>query len=501
MSGRAGPSDRDQQIKTLRDRVSSLEALATGLGMAQFMTRSFEGEIRYWSRGMERLYGFTADEAIGRVSHQLLRTEFPVTQQEVERELLERNEWTGELQHRGRDGEAVVVVSHQSLRRDTVANVRLVTEVNNDITEERRGREARLYLASIVELSDDAIIGKTLDGIVRTWNQAAERMFGYAADEIIGHPITVLHPPDRRHEAAMILERLRNGERLRHYETVRLRKDGSEIAVSLSISPILNSSGQIIGASKIVRDITQERRSQSRIEELQAELVHVARLSTMGQMASAIAHELNQPLTAVSNYAGALNRLLAGGSANPGRVRETVERIRQQTSRAGEVIRRLRDHVAKRGTTRRQEDVNAVVKEAVDLALIGTRHQGVRTLLQFDEAVGTAMIDSIQIGQVMINLVRNAVEAMEASERRELIVATHRADGSVDIMVTDSGSGIAPEVADRLFQPFVTSKAAGLGLGLSICREIVEAHGGRLTALPGASGGTVFTVRLPTVPA
>ena len=494
MSGRSG---RDREILELRQRVSSLEAQAVGLGLAQVLTRSFDGEIRYWSLGMERLYGFPANEALGRISHQLLRTEFPSTRGEMEQELLDRQEWTGELRHRRRDGQEVVVVSHQSLRRD-VGDAPLVTEVNNDITEERRGREARLYLASIVESSDDAIIGKTLDGLVTAWNRAAEAMFGYSASEMIGRPITVLHPESRLHEEAMILERLRHGDRLRHYETVRLRKDGSEIAVSLTISPILSASGQIVGASKIVRDITTSRQSQSRIEELQAELVHVARLSTMGQMASAIAHELNQPLTAVGNYAGALGRLLASGNADAVRMRDIVDRVRQQTFRAGEVIRRLRDHVAKRNTMRVREDVNTVIREAVELGLVGTRHQGIQTSIELDDTVGTALIDRIQIGQVIINLVRNAVEAMETSDRRELKVSTRLVDGGVEIAVADSGPGIAPEVAERLFQPFVTSKAAGLGLGLSICREIVQAHGGQLTASPGAADGTVFTVKLPT---
>jgi two-component system sensor kinase FixL len=296
----------------------------------------------------------------------------------------------------------------------------------------------------------------------------------------------------------MILERLRRGERLRHYETVRVRKDGSELAVALTISPILDASGAIIGASKIVRDITAERRSQSRIQELQAELAHVARLSTMVQMASAIAHELNQPLTAVSSYAGALGRMLGSANADPDRVREIVERIRQQTTRAGEVIRRLRDHVAKRRTTRRREDVNGVVREAVELGLVGTLYQGVRRSMELDTAAGSLMLDRIQIGQVIINLVRNAVEAMEASTTQDLIVTTQALPEAVEIAVADTGPGIAPEVAERLFQPFVTSKAGGLGLGLSICRELVEAHGGLLTMSPVASGGTRFVIRLPT---
>jgi two-component system sensor kinase FixL len=487
-----------EQAQELKRRVSSLEAHAAGLSLAQVMTRSFPGEIHYWSRGMERLYGFSAADAVGRISHELLRTEFPQSLGSIDRQLLESAEWTGELRHRRRDGEQVVVVSHQSLHRGSAGAPPLVTEVNNDITEVRRGHEARQYLASIVESSEDAIVGKTLDGVVTAWNNAAEAMFGYRAEEMIGRPISLLLPPDRIDEEAMILERLRRGERLRRFETIRVRKDGGAIAVALTISPILDGSGAIIGASKIIRDITAERHSQSRIQELQSELAHVARLSTMGQMASAIAHELNQPLTAVGNYVGALSRVLADTNAGPGRARDIVERIRQQTTRAGEVIRRLRDHVAKRRTMRRLEDVNAVVSEAVELGLVGMQNRGVRVSVALDLDVGLAMIDSIQIGQVIINLVRNAVEAMEASTTRELAVATHALPGAMEIAVADTGPGIAPEIAGRLFQPFITSKPTGLGLGLSICRELVEAHDGELTASPVATGGTRFAIRLPT---
>ncbi|HEY2619274.1 MAG TPA: PAS domain S-box protein [Acetobacteraceae bacterium] len=498
MSSTGGRSGQHSQVAALQERVSWLEAQAAGLSLAQVMTRRFAGEIQYWSRGMERLYGFSPIEAVGRISHELLRTEFPLSRVAVEDELLEHAEWTGELRHRHRDGQEVVVVSHQSLHRDSGGAMPLVTEVNNDITEARRGRDALQYLASIVESSEDAIVAKTLEGVVTAWNAAAETMFGYRAEEMVGRPIALLLPPDRLYEETMIRDRLRRGERLRHFETVRLRKDGSEIAVLLSISPIFSRSGGIIGASKIVRDISAERRSQSRIQELQAELAHVARLSTMGQMASAIAHELNQPLTAVGNYASALGRVLANANADPDRAREIVERIRQQTVRAGEVIRRLREHVAKRSTTRLREDVNTVVTEAVELGLVGTQHRGVHASVELDAAVGAAMLDRIQIGQVIINLVRNAVEAMEASQTRTLTVSTRAAEGSVQIAVADTGPGIAPEVAERLFQPFITSKATGLGLGLSICRELVEAHQGRLAVTPGATGGTVFVITLPT---
>lgn len=490
----SGPAETDREIDELRQRLAALEEQATGLAKAQVMTRDFAGEIRFWSGGMERLYGYTAAEAVGRNSHALLRTEFPHSLRDLERELLEREHWTGELHHRRRDGEGIVVVSHQSLLR---GDTPLVTEANNDITEAWRGREARLYLASIVESSEDAIIGKTLSGIITSWNRAAEAIFGYTGPEVVGQSITLLHPPDRLHEEAMILDRLSRGERISHFETTRLRKDGSEIAVTLTMSPIHDHAGQIIGVSKIVRDITRERRSQSRIAELQAELVHVARLSTMGQMASAIAHELNQPLTAVSNYVGALGRMLTAGSVDAERAQDIVNRIRAQASRAGDVIRRLRDHVAKRAAVRKPENLNVVIAEAVELGLVGTRQHNLQIDLRLDPAVGAVPIDRIQIGQVLINLVRNAAEAMLASERRELSVVTRLNGEMAEIVVSDTGPGIAPEVAERLFQSFVTTKASGLGLGLSICREIVEAHGGQIAASTNPAGGATFTVSLP----
>ena len=245
--------------------------------------------------GLERLYGFSPVDVVGRVSHKVLKTEFPRSLKEIEDMLFDAGAWRGELLQRKRDGSQVVVASHWSLWRDG-AKGRQVTEVNNE-TEE----VARAYLASIVESSDDAIIGKTLDGIITSWNKAAERMFGYEAAEICGKAVTLLIPPDRVSEEQEILGRLRRGERIDHFETERVRKDGRTIAVSLTVSPICDRGGRIVGASKIARDISEQRAAQKQLLELQSELLHAARLGTMGQMAAAITHELNQPLSAINS--------------------------------------------------------------------------------------------------------------------------------------------------------------------------------------------------------
>jgi two-component system, LuxR family, sensor kinase FixL len=216
-------------------------------------------------------------------------------------------------------------------------------------------------------------------------------------------------------------------------------------------------------------------------------------------MASTMAHELNQPLTAVTNYLEAGRQLLAAGAGRPERIVEMMEKAIGQAQRAGDVIRRLRGFVSKGETERRMQSLNKLVEEALALALVGARQRGVRTSLELDHTLPPVLVDHVQIQQVVLNLVRNAVEAMEQVQRRELTIGTRAIaeQGMAEVIVADTGPGIAPELADRLFQPFVTTKATGMGLGLSICREIVEAHHGRLTAAPGSSGGTVFRVTLP----
>jgi two-component system sensor kinase FixL len=248
-----------------------------------------------------------------------------------------------------------------------------------------------------------------------------------------------------------------------------------------------------------VRDLTERQEAERRIQDLQAELLHASRLSVMGQMASTMAHELNQPLTAVTNYLEAGRQLLAAGAGRPERIVEMMEKAIGQAQRAGDVIRRLRGFVSKGETERRIQSLNKLVEEALALALVGARQRGVRTSLELDHTLPPVLVDHVQIQQVVLNLVRNAVEAMEQNERRELRIGTRAVpeQGTVEIIVADTGPGIAPELADRLFQPFVTTKATGMGLGLSICREIVEAHHGRLTTAPASSGGTVFRVTLP----
>jgi len=486
------PEPKSRTTSKARKKREVIQPPSQALEHTHAMIRDSDGAINFWANGLERLYGFASGEAVGRISHKLLHTEFPRPLRDIDAELFDTGEWSGELAQRKRDGETIIVASHWGLWRDGKDSA-LVTVVDNEINEREQA-----YLASIVDSSDDAIIGKTLGGIITSWNKAAEKMFGYKADEITGESVTLLFPPERVREEEGILERLKQGSRVEHFETVRRRKDGSDVIVSLTISPILDRRGKIIGISKIARDITGQRAAQDRLAELQSELLHASRLGTMGQMAAAITHELNQPLSAVNSYLSGVARLLSG-TDNPPSVAEGLSKAREQTTRAGEIVRRLRDLAAKRETDRRIENINEIVEQTLGLALVDVKVRGVKTRVLLSPDLNPVLVDKIQIGQVILNIARNAVEAMESTAERSLTISTTPDPYShgIEVRIADTGLGLSPEIKERLFQPFVTTKDKGMGLGLSICRNIIDSHGGSLSAEPNDPNGTVFLIRLP----
>jgi two-component system sensor kinase FixL len=364
-------------------------------------------------------------------------------------------------------------------------------------TREAIAREA--HLASILETVPDAMIVIDEHGIVQ-FSTAAERLFGYSRPEVIGKNIKMLMPSPYREKHDDYMSRyMRTGER-RIIGIGRLvvgeRKDGSTFPMELAVGEM--RSGDRHFFTGFIRDITQRQASEARLQELQSELVHVSRLTAMGEMASALAHELNQPLLAIVGYMKGSRRLLESGAEDSSSLlRDALDKAGDQAMRAGQIIRRLREFVGRGDTERRVESVKKLIEEASALALVGTKDQRVRVRFQFDPTIDLVLVDKIQIQQVVLNLIRNAVEAMARSERRELTISTAAEDDDmVAVSVADTGSGIAPEVMSQLFQPFATNKPHGMGVGLSICRTIVEAHGGRITVEANPGGGTIFRFTL-----
>jgi two-component system, LuxR family, sensor kinase FixL len=363
-------------------------------------------------------------------------------------------------------------------------------------------------LAAIVESSGDAIISLSLDGRVATWNKSAEHMFGYTAAEMIGQPIVHLAAPGYEAEMLEIADRIRHGGRIDHYETRRRHKDGSIFDVSLTESPIYGSGGQLIGISKVLRDITAAKtaeaaltESQARLQELNIELLHVARLSAMGQMAAMVTHELNQPLTAITSYMDTAALLLGRGGEVPiSRLNGLLERAGQQASRAGNIIERLRGFMSRGDTDKRIESVSPLLRETAELVLMGIKQKGIGIDLQPDLPDVKILADKVQIQQVLLNLLRNAAEAVAEQEDRQISLVAEAREDSVHISVIDNGPGLPKEVQAKLFQPFVSTKRNGMGVGLSICHTIIGAHDGSIRAEPNSGGGTIFRITLPVAP-
>ena len=359
------------------------------------------------------------------------------------------------------------------------------------------------HMRSILDTVPDAMVVIDERGMIQSFSAAAERLFGFAAGEVQGRNLSMLMPAPYRHEHDSYLARyLATGER-RIIGVGRIvvgqRRDGGTFPMELSVGEVANEGRrQFIG---FVRDLTQRQEGERRLHEVQSELLHISRLSTMGEMASALAHELNQPLAAISNYLQGARRMLRNSSDDRAPViMDAMDKASEQAVRAGQVIHRLRDFVARGETEKRIESIKKLVEEASALALVAAKDHSVRSDLRLDPSVDLVLVDKVQIQQVLLNLLRNALEAMQTSERRELVVSTNPAANTmVAVDVADTGGGISPEVASRLFQPFVTTKQQGMGVGLSISRTIIESHGGEITVRPNPGGGTIFRFTLRVV--
>jgi two-component system, LuxR family, sensor kinase FixL len=359
-------------------------------------------------------------------------------------------------------------------------------------------RESAL-LRSILETVPDAMVVIDHLGIVQSFSTAAERLFGYSPAEVCGQNVKLLMPSPYREQHDSYLHRyLATGERRIigiGRVVVGLRKDGSTFPMELSVGEV-NQDGRKLFTG-FIRDLTERQQTDRRLQELQDRLLHVSRLRSMGQMAAALAHELNQPLTAITNYIRAATRLLDASEPNLPRARQAMNLAVQQTMRSGEIIRRLRAFVARGEVTRQPESVAKLIEEASALALVGAQEHGIKVMISIGANLPNAVVDRVQIQQVLLNLIRNAIEAMGGCEVRELSIGTTVENDLVLIRVADTGSGISSDIEAKLFQPFITTKAEGMGIGLSVCRTIVEAHGGRIWAEPNTGGGCTFLFTLP----
>jgi two-component system sensor kinase FixL len=361
-------------------------------------------------------------------------------------------------------------------------------------------REA--HLRSIFDTAPEAMIVINEQGVVQSYGASAERMFFWRPAEVIGRNIEMLMPQPFRDQHDGYLQRyLQTGEK-RIIGIGRIvvgqRKDGSTFPMELAVGEVRSEHGRFF--TGFVRDLTDREEREARVAQLQAEIVHISRLSAMGEMASALAHELNQPLSAIANYLNGARRLMERAAAPDARAMEAVDKAADQALRAGDIIRRLRDFLARGEGERSIESLSKLVHEACGLALVGAKESGADVRYQLDPHRDRVVVDRIQIQQVLVNLVRNALDAMQDQQGGMLVISTN-VDGDMAVVsVADTGPGVDEAAASRLFQPFVTTKAHGMGVGLSISRTIIEGHGGRIWTEPNPGGGAIFRFSVPMAP-
>ncbi|MCD6052744.1 MAG: domain S-box [Verrucomicrobia bacterium] len=414
-------------------------------------------------------------------------------------------------------GQEMVIERPDGTRRNVLpypdpirdANGRIVGAVSMlvDITESKRAEEASRHLAAIVESSDDAIISKDLNGIIKSWNGGAERLFGYQPEEIIGRSITVLIPPEHFDEEPGILRRIRNGERIKQYETVRRRKDGSMVEISLTVSPMRDQQGNIVGASKIARDITTQKQAERKLEQAHKEAV--AASHAKDEFLAALSHELRTPLNPVLLLASDA----AGDSRLSAEVRAQFTTIRNNVELEARLIDDLLDITSirhgKLSLNKALISVDTVFKEALRTVQAEIDQKNIELIRDWEAEDAVVEGDSVRLQQVFWNVLKNAVKF--TPENGRITVSSRRRDGQLIVTIADTGIGMTKKELGQVFEAFnqgehVTSGGAhrfgGLGLGLAITRKLLELHVGEIRAESGGRDqGSTFIITLPTVTA
>jgi two-component system, LuxR family, sensor kinase FixL len=631
-------AERGRIEEALRERANLVD-----LTHDTVFVRDMTDVIAYWNRGAEEQYGWPSEEAVGRVSHDLLRTVFPAPLSEITAELTSRGRWEGELVHTRRDGTKIVVASRWALQWEG-GNPIAILETNNDITERKRAEEEREQLlareqaaraeaeaaqhrfrdlvnsiegivweadavtfkflfvskqaerilgypinhwlseatfwkdhidpvdrewavnfcatataekrdhdfeyrmiaadgqivwmsdmvtavvegdratrlrgvmvditkrkraeealrvqASLLNLTHDTVFVRDMNDSITYWNRGAEELYGWKEEEAIGqvsHQFTQTIFPAPLEEINEELLRTGRWEG----ELTHTKRDGTQVVVASRWSLQRDEQERPAAILETNNDITERKRAEEALSKAQTELAHITRVMTMGELAASIAHEINQPLAAVVTNGNACMRWLTRSQPDLEEARGTVQRIIRDGKRASEVIARIRSLLKRTATNRLPLDINEVIQETMALAQNEARQRRVSLRTDFAANLPSVLGDRVQLQQVILNLMMNGIEAMSSVSdgSRQLLIKTQRDDSEqVLISVTDSGIGLDPKHAERLFEAFFTTKTQGMGMGLSICRSIIEAHGGRLWATPNAASGATFQFTVPMSP-
>ncbi len=465
------------------------------------VSKDLNGIVTSWNAAAERIFGYSAEEMIGQPILKLI----PSDRQSEEPAILERIRRGERVDHfetirRRKDGREINVSVTISPIRGADGRIVGASKIVRDLTGQQEALVQGALLAAIVQSSDDAIVSKDLNGIVTSWNAAAERIFGYTAAEMIGQPILKLIPPDRQSEEPEILARIRRGERVDHFETIRRRKDGRKINVSVTISPIRGADGRIVGASKVARDITEQKRMEKELRRYAEELA--AQHRQKDRFMAMLAHELRNPLTPMRTALEIL-RHRGGDATQVERVREVLDRqVRNLTRLVEDLLDISRLTQGKVHPRLERVDLARLIRFNCRGHEAHAEASGLALHCMVPELPLWVMADPTRLDQVLDNLLENAIKFTASGGR--ITVAAGTEGDSVLMTVRDTGIGIDPQLLPRLFDAFTQDEQSlarsrgGLGLGLSIVRGLIELHGGSVSAhSDGRDQGAEFRVRLP----
>ena len=487
-------TDRKHAETALQERASLLD-----LTHDTVFVRDMADVVTFWNRAAEEFYGWTAKEAVGKVSHHLTQTIFPAPIEGIQADLLRDGRWEGELLHTKADGSQAVVASRWSLQRDQHGQPFAILETNNDITKRKRAE----YLAGhVFETSPDAIYIVGRDYTYRRVNPVFARRWRLPAEGIVGMRMADLAGKEPFEETYKPnLDRCFSGEEV-SFEGW-FPTPGGRRYLAATYSPLRPDSERVLAALAVTRDLTDRVRESEALQEAQAELAHVTRVMTLGELTASIAHEVNQPLAAIVADASASLHWLAASPPDLGSVREALDAIVTDGHRASEVIQRIRQLATKTSPQKARLDMNDVIRDVVPLIGTEMRSHEVSVRIDLAPALPPVLADRVQLQQVLINLVMNGIEAMASIDgrSRELVIRSQPGDDDhVVVSVQDAGVGIDAKKTDQLFSAFYTTKPDGMGMGLSISRSIIGAHGGRLWATPNPDHGATFHFALPRMP-
>jgi PAS domain S-box-containing protein len=492
---------RDITERRRLERVAQHFAAIVASSEDAIISKDLEGVVVSWNPAAERLFGYAADEMIG----QSIRRLIPADRQREEDTILDtvkhgESVVQFETIRQRKDGTLVPIALSVSPIRSATGDIIGASKIARDLSRVRRAQRDALHLAAIVDSSDDAIISKDLSGIVTSWNAAAVRMFGYSASEMVGRSIRTIIPADRQQEEDTVLSRLRRGERVEHFETIRRRKDGTVVAVSLTVSPILAPDGSILGASKIARDISDRVRAEEERQRLLTVAQEASRLKD--EFLATLSHELRTPLNAIVGYIRMMRSDLLTGEKRA-RAMETVARNVTSLSQIVEDVLDVSRIIS--GKIRldvQQVDLNPIVQNAVESVRPAAGAKGVQLVTIIDPRTPVVSGDPERLQQILWNVLSNAVKFTGRSGKVQ--VRLEQVHSHVEITVSDTGVGIAREFLPHVFDRFRQADSGmdrgtpGLGLGLAITRHLVELQGGRIFAdSEGAGKGATFRIELP----